>query len=144
MYGTDHITDRTRFRDPPIFHLTTPRVPDIDESGTTIPAVWLPGSTELGPIQNIAISLLAFQTQNIDIRICSCLFGGASGSTNGIDDDEDDEPGAGADGRSAWPDDEPCEVTTVIDGDDMKKSIQDYQVGNNKKKRITATTTQGR
>ena len=58
LYGTDHITDKTRFRDPPIFHLTTPRVPDIDESGTTIPAVWLPGSTELGPIQYITISLL--------------------------------------------------------------------------------------
>ena len=31
----------------------------------------------------------------------STLFGGASGSTNGIDDDEDEEPGAGAEGRSA-------------------------------------------
>ena len=37
----------------------------------------------------------------VQIRIRSSLLGGASGSTNGIDDDEDEEPGAGADGRSA-------------------------------------------
>ena len=57
LYGTDHITDRTLFKDPPIFHRTTPRVPDIDESGTTMPAVWLPGSTELGPLKAMIQSL---------------------------------------------------------------------------------------
>ena len=53
LYGTDHITDKTRFSSPPRFHRTTPRVPDIDDSGTMIPAVWLPGSTAPGAVLNI-------------------------------------------------------------------------------------------
>ena len=49
LYGTAHITDKTVFKEPPIFHLAIPRVPDNDDSGTMIPAVWLPGSTAPGP-----------------------------------------------------------------------------------------------
>ena len=50
LNGTDHITDNTRSSEPPIFHLAIPRVPDIEDVGTMIPAVWLPGWTSLGPV----------------------------------------------------------------------------------------------
>ena len=75
LYGTDHITDKTRFRDPPMFHLTTPRVPDIDESGTTMPAVWLPGSTELGPFWIIIKNILHnFHTLSFNYIITNYFY----------------------------------------------------------------------